>query len=85
MRKRILITLCLSLMISSNSMAADSASECFDRLANKPLPFEIYDGEDKVFFQPIGDRFGLSDKAIPFTPDADAMGYNEFERMPRGR
>ncbi len=85
MRKRILITLCLSLLISSNSRAADSASKCFDRLANKPLPFEIYReyGDQRVFFQPVGDRFGLSDNAIPFIiPDADAMGYSEFGVAP---
>jgi hypothetical protein len=70
-------------MISSNSIAADSASECFDRLANKPLPFEIYGGYGhKVFFQPIGDRFGLSDKGIPFIPDANALGIDEIGVAP---
>jgi len=83
MGKRILITLCLSLMVSSNSMGADSGSECFDRLANTTLPFEIYGGYgNKVFFQPLGNRFGLSDKGIPFTPDADAMGYDELGVAP---
>jgi hypothetical protein len=79
MRERILITFCLLLMISSNSIAADSASECFDRLANKTLPFEIYRGDmNTVFFKPVGS----SDKGISFTPDGDAIGYNEIGVAP---
>ena len=84
MTKKILITLCLSFIISSNSVAADSASECFDRLANTDLPFEIYReyGDHRVFFQPVGSTFGLSDKGLPFVPDTDAMGTSEISVAP---